>query len=94
MKAILAQFNVADMNVRQYEQILSDLGGPGAGCLYHVAALQPDGGMMVVDLWESQEALDEFGKRLVPILQKNGVTPQQPTIMPVHNMAGAPAAVH
>jgi hypothetical protein len=94
MEAILAQFNVAGMTVRQYEQTLHDLGSAGAGRLHHVAVQQP-GGMFISDVWESQEALDEFSKTLIPILQKNGVTPAQPVIMPVYNiLAGAPMAVH
>ena len=95
MEAIVAQFDVADMSVQQYEQTLNDLGGIGAGCLHHVAALRPNGGMVVIDVWESQEALDEFSKTLIPILQSHGVNPVQPVILPVQNMlTGAPVAAH
>ncbi len=95
MEAIVAHFDVADMSVQQYDQVLNDLGGIGAGCLHHVASLRPNGGMVVIDTWESEEALDEFSKTLIPILQKNGVTPTQPTILRVHNMlTGAPVAAH
>jgi hypothetical protein len=94
MEAIVAHFDVADMSVQQYEQTLNDLGGIGAGCLHHVAARKGDG-MVVIDVWESEEALNEFSKTLIPILQSHGVTPVQPVVLPVQNMlTGAAVAAH
>ncbi len=40
---------------------------------------------MVTDVWESAELLAEFGKTLMPILIKAGVTPAEPQVHPVHN---------
>jgi hypothetical protein len=51
-----------------------------------VAAQQADGFFMI-EVWESEEALNEFAKTLIPILVENGITHAQPTIMlPVYNI--------
>jgi hypothetical protein len=43
-----------------------------------------DGKLQVFDIWESQEAWDEFLGHLVPILQELGITMSTPpVIMPV-----------
>lgn len=89
MKTILAQFNVVDFNVQKYEQTIKDLKAAGvgnpSGRLYHVATLQP-AGMLITDVWESEEALNKFSEKLIPILQKNGVTPAKPTLLEIHNI--------
>jgi hypothetical protein len=43
---------------------------------------------MVYEVWESQEASDEFGKTLMPILQEVGIVPGQPIVEPIHNLIG------
>ena len=89
MKKILAQFNVVDFTEEKYDQVIKDLEAAGqgqpSGRLHHVIAQQATG-MLVSDVWESEDALNEFSKTLIPILQKNGVTPTAPTILPVHNI--------
>ena len=88
-KAILAVFDVRGMTSAQYERTIKDLEAAGAGNprgrKYHVASSK-EGGLFIVDVWESAELLNEFSKTLVPILQKAGVTPAQPQIYPVHNI--------
>jgi hypothetical protein len=89
MKNILAQFNLADFTVQKYDQTIKDLKTAGAGNpsgrLYHVVTLQPVG-MLVTDVWESEESLNKFSETLIPILKKNGVTPARPTLLQVHNI--------
>ena len=42
-------------------------GDPPAGMLFHAAAAQPDGTVVIVDLWESPDAMDAFERdRLFP----------------------------
>lgn len=89
MKKIVVQFNVDGMTAKQYDQVMKDLeiagkGNP-PGRLYHVAAEQANG-WFVTDVWESEEALNEFAGTLMPILIQNGVTPPQPVVFPVHNI--------
>jgi hypothetical protein len=88
MQKVIAQFNVPGMTSNQYDNVMKDLASAGHGApkarLHHVAAALPNG-WLVVDLWESGEALNEFAGILMPVLVKNGVTPPQPTILPVYN---------
>ncbi len=44
---------------------------------------QQDDGLLIIDVWESEEALNEFAETLVPLLIKNGVTPARPTVLPL-----------
>ena len=89
MSKITAIFNVPGMTAAQYDNVIRELDRAGAGKpkerLHHVASPQPDG-WLVVDVWESGEALERFAGTLMPILAKNGVTPPQPAVYPVHNI--------
>ena len=89
MKKIVAQFNVVGVTAQQYSQTNKDLEAAGkgklSGRLYHVAAQQADG-LLITEVWESEEALNEFVETLIPIVVKNGITPPQPTLLPVHNI--------
>jgi hypothetical protein len=46
-----------------------------------------DNALMVYEVWESQQAFEEFGPVLMPILHKVGIDPGTPDVMPVHNLA-------
>ena len=48
---------------------------PVAGLLVHAAG-QGESGFRVVDVWESEEACNQFGEILAPILQEVGITEQ------------------
>jgi hypothetical protein len=59
----------------QYEQLVQDLGlsGPPEGVLIHVCGLTSDGGWRMVDVWESQEAFEQFANELLfPRAQAHG----------------------
>ena len=45
---------------------------PVAGLLVHAAG-QGDSGFRVVDVWESEEACNQFGEVLAPILKEVGI---------------------
>jgi hypothetical protein len=87
---ILTVFNLSTMNVEKYNNAIRGLEAAGQGNpkgrLYHVAASQEDGSVIVTDIWESDELLDEFGKTLIPTLKKAGVTPVDPKVYPVLNV--------
>jgi heme-degrading monooxygenase HmoA len=71
--------------------IHSDADAPD-GLISHVAAIDDDGEMTIVDLWESEQALGEFvEKRLGPALHEAGIPQSQPRIHPVHNQLHGPA---
>lgn len=79
--AIVVRFAVSGMSKTKYEEVHRRLEAAGFGAppgrLYHVG-YGPDDAIQVIDVWESPEALDAFGQRLVPILQEMGIaaTPQ------------------
>ena len=89
MEKVVAQFNVVGFMPEQYNQVIKDLEAAGkekyAGRLCHIATQQPDG-LLVTDVWESEEALNKFSETLIPILINNGVTPAQPILRPLLNM--------
>jgi hypothetical protein len=41
---------------------------------------------MVYEVWESQEAFEEYGKVLIPILTSVGIDAGAPDVMPLHNI--------
>jgi hypothetical protein len=62
---------------------LREAGAPEGAMKLH-SCFGEDGKLQVFDIWESQEAWDEFLKYLVPILQDIGITLNRPPdIMPV-----------
>lgn len=77
----------------QYEESVRKLTGgkgplssvadwPVKGLLAHIAGEGPNG-FRVVDVWESREALDSFGARLMPIFAEIGVK-GEPEIYETH----------
>jgi hypothetical protein len=46
---------------------------PVEGILVHTAGEGPNG-FRIVDVWESQEAVDAFGEHLGPVLAEVGIT--------------------
>jgi hypothetical protein len=81
----------------QYEESVRKLAGkermespadwPVEGLLAHIPGQGPKG-FRVVDVWESQEALDHFAEVLMPVLQEIGVQ-GQPEIYPAHTYVSA-----
>ena len=75
------------MTQAQYDQVhgaVTPRNRAPAGLLYHVAG-PTDGGWRVVEVWESQEALDRFfQEKLGQALQQAGLT-APPQVWQVHN---------
>ena len=87
---IITVFNLSTMTTEKYNKAIDGLEAAGQGKpkgrLYHVAARQEDGSTVVTDIWESAALLEEFGKTLIPVLNKAGVTPVEPKVYPVLNV--------
>lgn len=87
MKKVMVQFDFPEMTSEQYDQVWQDLRAAGHenpnGLEYHVSA-QAGKGLKVIDVWENAEKFNEFGQTLTPILAKNGITPTQPIVSPLH----------
>jgi hypothetical protein len=82
----------------QYEETVRRLTGgkttmesagdwPVEGLLVHVTGEGPNG-FRVVDVWESEEAVQRFGEQLTPILQETGVQ-GEPEVYPAHTFVSA-----
>ena len=73
----------------QYDKVTEMLqlsGKTPPGQIFHVAGPM-EGGWRIVDVWESQEAFDNFLQtKLGPALQEAGSLPPQTKVWPVHNI--------
>jgi hypothetical protein len=58
---------------------------PPDGMDYHVC-FHADGKLRVSEIWDSQEQLDAFGERLMPLLAEVGIDPGQPEVLEIHNI--------
>jgi len=87
--AVAIYFHPPTLNEQQYrtvvDQLEKDGKWPPAGLVHHSCFGEGDG-LMVYEVWESQERLDEFGQRLRPALQEHQVEPGQVQVMPVVNL--------
>jgi hypothetical protein len=88
--SVLIRFTPASATTtEQYDETIRRLqeGGdfPPDGMEYHVCFLS-DGNVRVSEIWDSQEQLDAFGKRLMPLLEEAGIDPGEPEILQIHNI--------
>jgi hypothetical protein len=86
--AILAMFEVNGATASKYDEVIRRLTEIGQrvpdGQMYHVCYGDRDR-LQVTDIFESQEKLDAFGAKLMPILQEMNIT-AKPTIYEVYNI--------
>lgn len=89
--AIALLFEGSGVTQAQYDQVRNEV-APGnrvpPGLLYHVAG-PTENGFRVVEVWESQEAVDRFfQEKLGQALQKANIN-VQPQVFQVHNIMKA-----
>jgi quinol monooxygenase YgiN len=86
---IAVYFHPRSLSASQYDEAIKELEAAGAGHpaarLYH-ACSGSDGGLMVFEVWESQQAFEDYGQVLMPILAQAGIDAGAPEVMPVHNL--------
>ncbi len=78
----------------QYDEVLKLMGlddpnapAPG-GAIFHWAAAS-DGGLHIVDVWETREQFDKFAQEQIgPYSQQVGISPPEMTFYDVHNTLG------
>ena len=68
-------------------QLSSPADWPVEGLLAHIAG-DAEGGFRVVDVWESEEAVQRFGEKLMPIRQELGIQ-AEPELYPAHTFVSA-----
>jgi hypothetical protein len=87
--SVLIRFAPASLTVEQYDEAVRRIQENGEwppdGMEYHVC-FGSDGNLRVSEIWDSQEQLDAFGERLMPVLSEIGIEPGQPEILDVHNI--------
>jgi hypothetical protein len=87
--AIGVYFHPGSLTTQQYDQVIADLDDAGearpAGRVSH-CAFGPDDNLMIFDIWENEQAFEQFGKVLRPILEKAGLDAGAPDVMPIHHM--------
>jgi hypothetical protein len=71
----MALLQVSSAPSRQdYDRVVAILGdAPVPGRLIHAAAELPDGTVQIVDVFESPEAIEAFGSRIIPALAQSGM---------------------
>ena len=78
----------------RYDQVIETLQRAGItaqGRIFHVAGPMEGGGWRVVEVWESQEAVNKFFQEVLgPALQEAGVAATPPQFWPVHDMFSGP----
>jgi hypothetical protein len=95
---IVVVFQSPALTQEAYEQsVLGVTGGksraespadwPVEGLVAHIAG-QGENGFRVVDVWESEEAFQSFGEKLIPILREIGVD-AEPEVYQAHTVVTA-----
>jgi len=60
--------------------------------VFHVAATKEDGGVSVVDVWDSRESFERFAGEQVGPAMGGELPPMEPRYVPVHNVIRGSAA--
>jgi hypothetical protein len=87
--SVLIRFTPASLTAEQYDETIRKLESAGewppTGLDYHVC-FGADGALRVSEIWDSQERLDAFGERLMPVLAEVGIEPGEPEVLEIHNI--------
>jgi hypothetical protein len=87
--SVLIRFSPPSLTADQYDQAVGRLNEAGvfpADGLDYEICYGSDGNLRVSQVWDTQEQLDEFGARLMPILSELGINPGEPEILEVHHV--------
>ena len=87
--SVLIRFTPATLTAAQYDETVRKLEAAGDfppdGLDYHVC-FGSEGSLRVSEVWDSQQQLDAFGERLMPVLADAGIDPGEPEILEIHNI--------
>jgi hypothetical protein len=87
--AVAVRFSQEPTARDKYDEVRTRLeqGGdwPAPGLVFHAAygESQVEG---VFEVWESREALEQFGSKLMPLLEEVGINAGQPEVKDVYKM--------
>ncbi len=87
--SILVRYNPTNLTSEKYDESLRRIKESGTwppdGLEYHVF-FGSEGNLRVSEIWDSQEQLEAFGQRLLPLLLDVGIEfSGEPEILEVHN---------
>jgi hypothetical protein len=91
--AVAIEMRFTEATLEQYDDVMRRMGLGGEapeGALFHWVA-QTDGGIVVVDVWETMEQFDRFAREQIgPHTQAAGIAgPPEITTYAVHNYLSA-----
>jgi hypothetical protein len=85
--SVLVRFAPASLTAEQYDESvrrLEEAGDfPPDGMEYHVCFGSGDN-LRVSEIWDSEEQLQAFGEKLMPVLSEVGIEPGEPEMLEVH----------
>lgn len=87
--SLVIRFSPPFLTAEQYDNAVRRLTEDGvlpADGLDYEICFGSDGNLKVSQVWDSQEQLDAFAARLMPILQELGIDPGKPETLEVHNI--------
>jgi hypothetical protein len=87
---VLVLIDMTGFTAELYDGIIARMpahvgSGEGHPAVMHVAALEPDGHIRVVDLWDSEEAFGAFAQSQIGPAAGEGMPPIVPRTVPVYN---------
>jgi hypothetical protein len=87
--SLLIRFAPPSLTAQQYDDVVRRLNedgvSPADGLDYEIC-FGSEGNLKVSLVWDSQEQMEAFAQRLMPILAEMGIDPGQPEIFQVHNI--------
>jgi hypothetical protein len=87
--SLLIRFTPPSLTAEQYDDVVRRLWDagvfPAEGLDYEICFGVP-GNLRVSQVWDSQEQMEAFGRRLMPILAEVGIDPGEPEVVEVHNI--------
>jgi hypothetical protein len=87
--SVLIRFAPPSLTAEQYDSVVARLWSegvfPAEGLDYEIC-FGSEGNLKVSQVWDSEEQMEAFGQRLMPILQEVGIDPGQPEIVQVHSI--------
>lgn len=88
---IVVKFEVRNLSAQKYDEVIRRLEAAGAGAppgrLYHVCYGSQES-LQVIDLYDSPQSFESFGRTLMPIVQEFGIE-VRPDVQPVYNTIAA-----
>jgi hypothetical protein len=94
----IVEFPPSDLDMRaEYERVGEEINGHpftsladwGGGLISHAAAPTPEGGGIVVDVWEDQASMDAWMAKVMPLTQ-DGPEAQVRVLETLNVVTGAP----